>query len=745
MNQRQVSKRDTKGAKSRMAGQRTKCAQGALLLMCLAAGAQTAWAQASGATAADDGTVQSAPAALPTTTVTGEREATANNQGFVAKRATGATKNDASLIETPQAVSVVTQDQITTQGATSVAEALRYTSSVTSEIRGASSDGAPYLYSRGFYLEQFLDGARLPSDTNFQYAIPNFDPYGLDRIEVLHGPASVLYGQANPGGIANLVSKLPTTTPIHEVFMQTGSHGRAEAGFDLGGALTDDGKLSYRLTGLGLDTNTEVDGVKRKRVYIAPAITWRPDADTSLTVLAKYQRDPDVGNYNFVPAVGSVIAGPNGVLDPHTNEGNPNYDSHSRTQVSLGYQFEHRFDSTWTFRQNLSYNYVKDDLTQLFTYGFNSGTLLNVYPFENREAAKIFTVDNQGEAKFNTGAVKHTLTFGTDFQRVLYNATSNFGAFTTQDAYNPAYAAITSPAVTSDETIRQWQFGLYAQDQIAWGNWRALAGIRQDWAESDDLDNLNSTMTQQTSHAFTWRTGLVYLFDNGFAPYLSYAKSFTPQTAVLADGTAAKPTTAQQYEVGVKYQPKGYDSFITASLFDLRKQNVVTQDPITYLNYETGQIRSRGIELEGKAVFSDAFNVMVSYTYLSSVNTTSIASATTLSGGTTTQQGKQAWGIPRHSASVWGDYTLQTGILKGFGVGAGIRYMGESYDLSNTVKVPSVTLVDAALHYDTGKHWLLSLNGKNIFNRQFVSSCYSTSVCTFGDGAEVLATARYRW
>lgn len=731
------------GAAGRRAGmERTRYAQ-AVALVCLAAATSAAWAQTSGDTTTD-GTTK-VQATLPATTVTGARDATAANQGFVATRATGATKTDTALIETPQSISVVTQDQIVSQGATSVAQALRYTSSVTSEIRGASSDGAPYLYSRGFFLEQFLDGARLPSDTTFAYAIPNFDPYGLDRIEVLHGPASVLYGQANPGGVANLVSKLPTTTPLHEVYVRTGSHGRMEAGFDLGGALTDDGKLSYRLTGMGLDTNTGVDDVKRKRIYIAPAITWRPDADTTLTLLAKYQRDPSVGNYNFVPAVGSVLTGPNGVIDPHTNQGNPNYDSHSRTQVSVGWQFEHRFDPTWTFRQNVSYNYVKDDLAQQFTYGWNSGTLLNVYPFENHESAKIFSMDNQGQAKFSTGDVKHTVLFGMDFQRVLYDMTTNFGSFGTQDAYNPSYASVSPPAVNSSDTIRQWQIGLYAQDQIAWGKWRALFGLRQDWAESDDLSRLSNTMTTQSSHAFTWRTGLVYLFDSGFAPYVSYAKSFTPQAAVLADGSAAKPTTAQQYEIGVKYQPKGYDSFVTAALFDLRKQNVVTSDPTTYLNYETGEVRSRGIELEGKAVFSDAFNVMASYTYLSSINTTSIATASTLSGGTTSQQGKQTWGIPRHSAALWADYTQQTGLFKGLGFGAGVRYVGVSYDLSNSVKVPSVTLVDAALHYDTGKHWLLSLNGKNIFNRQYVSSCYSTAICTFGDGAEVLATARYRW
>lgn len=738
-------------------GVRVSSALSNALLFCLLSGFHAAQAQTATTTSSttNNNTTTTGTTGtdgqLPAVKVTSNRgnRATGTADGYVAVTSVSATKTDTPLIETPQSVSVVTSDQMTAQGAQTVAEALRYTASVTSEIRGASASGAPYLFSRGFYLEQFLDGARIPSDVSFGYAIPNFDPYGLERIDVLHGPASVLYGQANPGGVANLVSKQPTTTPIHEVFFTTGSHNRVQAGFDLGGALTSDGKLSYRLTGTGLDSTTQVNGTRQKRIYIAPAVTWKPDQNTTLTVLAKYQRDPDVGYYNFVPAVGTVLFNPAGKISSHTNVGDPDFDHHSRTQLSLGYQFEHRFNETWTVRQNTHYTYVKDDFTNVFPYGYASGsnTTLNRYTFYNRESAKVFTIDNQAQAKFSTGPVSHTVLAGFDFQRVVYgeDVGANFAA-SSLDVFDPIYGNNTMPSETSYDHIRQKQLGVYAQDQMAFGKWRFLIGAREDWVDADDNNPVTATYEAQSARAFTWRTGLVYLFDNGIAPYASFSKSFDPQVGELYGGGMAKPTTAQQYEVGVKYQPTGYNSFVTASLFNLTEHNVLTAD-LDHSGYYTqaGEVRARGLELEGHASLTNDLNLILSYTYLNDVTTESNDTATTISGTTTSLQGKSVWGIPRHTASAWLDYTLHGGPLRGLGFGGGVRYMGATYDETNTIHVGAVTVFDATVHYDTGKHWLFSVNAKNLFNREYVASCFSSTTCTYADGLEVLASARYRW
>ncbi|PQV46769.1 TonB-dependent siderophore receptor [Paraburkholderia sp. BL21I4N1] len=734
-------------------GVRTSTALSNALLFCLLSGTTAAYAQTASDDASNAAASPSSPSNLPTVKVSGNRDnaRVGSADGYVAVTAVTATKTDTPLIETPQSVSVVTRDQMTAQAATSVAEALRYTASVLPEIRGDSTAGAPYLYSRGFVLEQFLDGTRLPSDTSYGYAIPNFDTYGLERIDVLHGPSSVLYGQANPGGVANLVSKQPTTTPVHEVFVTTGSHNRAEFGFDLGGALTEDGKLSYRLTGLGLDTDTQVNDSKQKRIFIAPAITWKPDENTTLTVLAKYQRDPDVGYYNNVPAIGSVLDSPNGRISSHLNVGDPNFDSHARTQYSIGYDFEHRFNPTWTVRQNLRYTVVNDNLANVFPYpnGYAAGSTTNInrYSFTNDESAKFFTVDNQAQAKFSTGPLAHTVLFGFDFQRVLFDQAvgTNF-IQPSLNLFNPVYLPIAGTTETSHDMIRMKQFGAYAQDQIAYGKWRFLMGVREDWASADDTNPIQNYALAQSERAFTWRTGVVYLFDSGIAPYASYAKSFDPQLGATYGGAQLKPTTAEQFEIGVKYQPPGYNSFVTAALFDLTERNVASGDA-DHPGYsvQLGQVRARGLELEGHASLSDNLDVVASYTYLNDVTTQTNLTGTTLNGASVPLQGLQAYGVPRHVASAWLDYTLHAGTFRGLGFGGGVRYIGATYDQTNTIHVGSRTLVDAAVHYDTGTHWLFSLNGKNLFNRVYVASCQSAGTCNYGDGVEVLATARYRW
>jgi iron complex outermembrane recepter protein len=394
---------------------------------------------------------------------------------------------------------------------------------------------------------------------------------------------------------------------------------------------------------------------------------------------------------------------------------------------------------------------VTDDLANVFPYpnGFIAGstTTVNRYSFTNQETAKFFTVDNQAQAKFSTGPFSHTALFGFDFQRILYNQTvgSNF-VEPSLNLFDPVYLPIAGTTTTSDDMIRMKQFGAYAQDQIAYGKWRFLLGVREDWAQSEDNNPIGGYLYSQSDRAFTWRTGLVYLFDNGIAPYASYSKSFNPQIGASVTGAPLRPTTADQYEIGVKYQPTGFNSFITASLFDLTERNVASSDPENFGSYvQVGQVRARGVELEGHASLSDNLNLVASYTYLSSVSTKSDLTGTAIDGSTVSLQGLQTWGMPRNVAAAWLDYKLHAGTFRGLGFGGGVRYMGASYDQTNTIHVGSHTLVDATISYDTGTHWLFSVDGKNLFNRTFVASCYSTGVCRFGDGIEVLATARYRW
>jgi iron complex outermembrane receptor protein len=404
-------------------------------------------------------------------------------------------------------------------------------------------------------------------------------------------------------------------------------------------------------------------------------------------------------------------------------------------------------------------------LQNVFANGFGADDrTLNRYSFFNDESLGQFTTDNQVEADFDTGALTHKAIVGLDYQRVTYNELYGSNFFTTPglDAYDPDYSGdIARPAATGSDDAVMNQLGLYAQDQIGIDRWRFMVSARQDWTNSDDRDQINDTDTRQSDHAFTWRTGLVYLFDNGLSPYASYATSFQPDIGQSYSGTAFSPTTGEQYEVGLKYQSTGYNSFATFSLFDLTQQNVLTADTDpTHAGFsvQTGEIRSRGAELELHASLTDNLDLVAAYTYLDNVVTKSNETDSAYS----IDEGKRPSGIPSNVASLWANYTFDEGPLAGVGIGAGVRYTGWSYGTNNDTwgiagyedtrsKVPSYTLFDASVKYDFGaknpklKGLQLALTGRNLFNREYVAYCQSAAACQYGTGRTVLGTLSYRW
>jgi iron complex outermembrane recepter protein len=683
--------------------------------------------------------------------------------GYMATRSASGTKTDTALIETPQAISIVTQDQIRDQRALNVGQALDYSSGVNGERGGVNTSGFEFIQGRGFQLEKYLDGMRLP---NVTYNVPSYEVYNLERIEVLHGPASVLYGQGYPGGQVNLVSKRPTDTPFGEINVSAGTYDLGATSFDLGGPADKDGTLLYRLTGLFRNNDTQVDNTREQRFSIAPAVTWKPDANTTFTVLANYQNDPSAGYYNLLPAVGTVLPNPNGKISPSFNPGEPGFDQHSREQYGIGYLFEHRFDDVLTIRQSLRYTDIHDDLQNVFASFFGldaDNRTLNRYGFYNNESLNQLTTDNQAQLKFLTGPVAHTAIFGLDYQHINYNELYNsYFAAPSIDVFNPVYgAAIAKAAPSGSDDAHLDQLGLYAQDQMSLGNWRFMISGRQDWAKSDDYDYVNNILnSKESDKAFTWRTGLVYLFDNGVAPYASYATSFQPQVGTDFSGSAFKPTTAEQYEVGLKYQPVGWNSFVTAALFDLTQQNVLTTDSAhPTFSVQTGAIRSRGLELEWHANLNKNLEVIAAYTYLDNIVTQ--ANDTDLQYGL--DVGTHPVGVPRNAASLWTKYSFRDGPANGLALGGGVRFVGETYGtntnvwdnvpgLSSTPSiVPGYTLFDALVSYDFGakyaglKGFSATVNARNLFDKTYVAYCQSVVACQYGLGRTVIGTLAYRW
>ncbi len=650
--------------------------------------------------------------------------------GYVATRSKTGSKTDSAVIDNPQSISTVTRQQMDDQGVQTVDQALRYTTGVYTQ------DGTDVrfdqLRARGFDMDSYMDGLALFQSPRF--ATPRIDTYLMDRIDVLFGPSSVLYGQGSPGGMVNYVSKLPTETPYHEIEALIGNHDNYQLGFDFSGPLDKDGTVLYRITGIGRDAQTQVSDIKDQRIAIAPSITIKPDHNTSLTLQAGYQRDPNGGLFNPITASGTIWSNPNGELGPDKYFGDPNTDGMHRTQYWFGYQFQHAFNDTWSVSQNLRYLHIDERYYQTsVTSNLTNNDTAYMWGNVDNEHWSQFQVDTHAQAKFATGPVDHTVLFGVDYRRVLGGDDMGNGLAGTLNLYNPDYSSLTTILPTDRVDYSLSQIGVYAQDEMRYKRWVFTVGVREDYASTNQQDD--AAVSHANDHAFTWRAGLAYEFDNGIVPYVSYARSFEPVLGSTESGSPFVPTTGKQVEVGVRYQPKGYAGYFRVSAYDLRQNNVATTDP-TNANYQvqTGQIRSRGIETEAHVNVTEDLKLIASYTYLNQVVTED-----------TSFEGKRPTIAPRHNAALWADYTFHRGPLRNFGVGGGLRYMSSSEgNNANTFQVPARTLVDLAFHYDW-QNWRLGLNINNLFNHEYVSYCTNTFLCYWGATRSIVGSARYTW
>lgn len=652
----------------------------------------------------------------------------------------------------PQTINVVTAKQISDQAAQSVSEALRYTPGVSVDNFGALSPTDSYTRVRGFRTDLYQDGIRLPikGDGAASFAV---EPYGLERVEVLKGPASGLYGSSGPGGIINMVSKRPTDVSINEIQLQTGSFNRAQIGFDFSGAATSDKSVLFRLTGLARDADTQVDFAEDNRLFIAPALTFRPSSRTTLTLLANYSEEDSVWSFfNLVPPQGSVLPNPNGRIPRSRYTGEPGSDRLDRYQYSLGYAFEHKFSDDVMIRQNLRYGEVDSQVNAAANiYGFFfdpvGQKMTTRLPIDAYDTADFFAVDNQLLFKARTGALWHDAVVGLDYRNERSFRDFKVGAPSLIDIFNPVYGQplVAATVPLAKEDADQEQLGLYFQDQVRIGGWLASFGGRYDWVTSDVTNLLAPIPAEvtQKDEKFTGRVGLSYIFDNGFAPYVSYATSFQPVTGLDFQGNAFQPSTGEQYEVGVKYQPVGTNSLFTAALFDLTQQNVIFPYNIGFQR-QIGEINVKGLELEAKAEVTREISIVAGYSYLDSEITKS-----PLVG----EIGERPAETPDHQASFWGQYHFYEGQLRGLELAAGVRYYGETNDDSHTLDIADYTLFDARLGYDlaaispTLAGATLAVNATNIFDKYYVASCFgaTATACALGSGRTVLGTLTYRW
>ncbi|WP_314421124.1 ferrichrome porin FhuA [Pseudescherichia vulneris] len=669
---------------------------------------------------------------------------------IAAKRTATATKTDTPIEKTPQSISVVTREEMDMKDPSTVKEALNYTPGVFA-TRG-SSETLDVISIRGFSAStgantnQYLDGLKLQGDN---YSESSMDPYFLERIELMRGPTSVLYGKSNPGGIVSMVSKRPTTEPLKEVEFQMGTDNLYQTGFDFSDAIDDDGVFSYRLTGLGRSEDAQQTMVKSTRYAIAPAFSWRPDDKTDFTFLSNFQSDPDAGYYGWLPRVGTVVpyTDANGnahKLDTDFNEGEQD-NRMSRRQQQIGYSFAHAFDDTFTVRQNLRYTRLHTLYTSVYGNGFTAPTQINRAFVRSDEDLNSFTVDTQLQSAFATGAVDHTLLTGVDYLRMRNDINADYGSANPIDMVEPQYGNANVNVNFPYAVInRQEQTGLYAQDQAEWNHWVLTLGGRYDFAKTSTYTRSSGSLSEINDQQFTWRGGLNYVFDNGIAPYFSYSESFEPVAGSTKQGKPFDPSRGKQYEAGVKYVPKDMPVTVTAAVFQLTKDKNLTADPSdSAFSVQGGEIRSRGLELEAKAALTSNINLTAAYSYTDAEYTDD-----------TLYQGKRPVEVPRNMASLWADYTFHETALSGLTLGAGARYVGDTSsfytvgdNVNGTFNVGSYTLVDATVKYDLARVGMpgssVGVKVNNLFNREYVSSCYRDYACYWGADRQVVATASF--
>lgn len=729
-----------------------------------------------------------------------------------------ATKSDTPLRETPQSVSVVGKEQMRDQAVQTLPEAFRYTPGVLADAFGVDPR-ADSISVRGLPASFFLDGMR-SSQGFFPLTI---EPYMLERAEVLRGPAAMLYGQGSTGGLINGISKLPRAEPYREISVEYGSFDFKQVKADFTGPLTSDGRWLYRVTGLARDADTQVDFVENDRLVLQPSLTFRPQADTSITLLGNFRKDQGGSVQQFFPPVGTLFPNVDGRrLRRSSFAGEPDdfYDTEGQSATLL---IDHKFTPDLQLRHASRYSFANAEyvshvpaaISPLRAFVLEQTLPPLVLPYrggyldEDQTQVLRLLTDQESESRFFTSdtnltgtaeafGVSHKVTAGFDYGRFDIQQ-NTVGALLTNpppfgfDLYDPVYNNVPGyldftgvPAARiryPEPRDTQTQTGLYVQDEIRIDNWIALLGVRHDWLTiergrtsaipGDRPEAPGSTVHEE---ATTLRGALMYQFDFGLRPYVSYSEAFTPQpgTSVLQTNDAvnffsllldpsatpatrsATPLEGDQIELGFKFQPKNARWGFNAAVYDIDERNRIV-DPDTILNTLQGAaVKIRGFEVEAFGQITPEFKVLAAYTYTD-------AEYTKYPDPLSSKVGTPLENAPRHLASLWGIYTWQEGFLKGLSVGGGVRYIGEASDVSpdllsvfgeaflggdldiQKITVPSYTLFDAMVAYET-EDWRWSLNGANLADEYHVTACFVfRGDCFIAQGRTITTRLTYKF
>lgn len=670
-----------------------------------------------------------------------------------------ATKTDTPIIETPQPITIIDDELYLAQGAISVSDTLNYVSGVIANPYGPDSrvDGA---FVRGINALQFRDGMR---DVFSYYATIRADPYNFDQVELVRGPASVLFGQGALGGIMNLVSKRPEFETSGEISVRYGSYDRKEALADLTGPLTDN--LAARVVARVRDSDTQTDFVPDDRVMISPSLTFKPSPDTDFTLIGLYQEDDGGSTAQFLPLVGTILPNPNGTLPHDLFVGKPGWDRYDGRLLQGTALFEHRFGEG--ARLNLKARYIDSDLTYLTHYAnsysnpTNPYVLLDpvtgqpvldadgvpvpdpdqrtigLYADGSRARMEIFSTDNNAQFNFNTGAnIEHVVLAGIDFS---FNRVRKVGGFGMEyiDIYDIDYDALSDfggglPQPSSpSEDVKQDQLGIYLQDQIRFFDRVSLVlGARRDWTGSRSFNG-----ARQEDAATTFRAGVIAEIIPGVSPFLSYTESFEPIAGTSSNGDPFVPKQGRQYEAGIKFHPA--DSvLVTLTGYHIEETNRPVSDdstPDPFDQIQIGSMTSKGVEFEANATLPGDLNLIANASY----NEAEI-------DGTH----RQLDNVPKFNASLWSTKRFALSDDASLLLGGGVRHVGKNRSYGpafpDGLVTPAFTLADAFAEVSWNR-WSFAINATNLFDKRYYSACLARGDCFMGSERNVFGTVSYRF
>ena len=658
---------------------------------------------------------------------------------YRAPNAAAATGTNTPIIETPFSVQVIPQAIIRDRQSKDVKDAL-------SNVSGVNYNGDISGRGGGTFSIRGFSGAATLRDGFRRFGIgegqtqPATEIANLEQIEVLKGPASILYGAIEPGGLINLISKKPLSQPFYEVEVQGGSRGLISPRFDVSGPLTADGKVLYRVNGLYESINsvrnlTQPD----QKSFIAPTIAWKVGDKTDLIISAEYIDSNRPAGFGL-PAVGTSVAD----VPRDRITGEPS-DRVTNQSLDIGYMLDHQFSDNWKLRN--AFRYASNQ------FGFNvvalprsldetTNTVTRSFATQDAQT-KDYTFQTNLTGEFATGSLKHKLVVGADYVHRDGRISTQLGGPTTLDLFNPVYGVVkpnkSDLPVFASNTTSGNSFGFFVQDQVdIIKNLKLLAGVRYD-AFSQTITNLESITadageTNLTVSALTPRIGLLYQFNDKLSAYGSYSQSFTPNTGTTVSGAILEPQRGKGYEVGVKSDFLDGKLFATLAYFDISKQNVPVTDPANpFFSIASGEQRSQGIEFDISGEPAPGLKLIASYAY---------TDAKVSADSDPTLVGKKLFGVPEHAASLWATYELQQGEMKGLGFGAGLNFKGDRQgDLENTFRLGSYLTADAAIFYKKDD-WRFALNFKNLGDAKYVESSFGspTSNNNFGDPFTVIAS-----